>query len=88
MAQRTLSNPAPPFTPQQRSNLGAFWTPGLRDVARTAPYFHNGGQPTLEGAVRREVIYRNSVDGRPLVIDASEIDTLVAFLKGLDSTEP
>jgi cytochrome c peroxidase len=69
------------------SDLGAFRTPSLRDVAKTAPYFHDGGEPTLEGAVRREVIYRNSLAEKPLVIDALEVDALVAFLKGLDSVQ-
>lgn len=30
---------------------GAFKTPGLRNVALTGPYFHNGGQATLEQVV-------------------------------------
>jgi len=30
---------------------GAFKTPGLRNVALTAPYFHNGGEATLESVV-------------------------------------
>ena len=31
---------------------GAFKTPGLRNVELTAPYFHNGGQLTLEQVVK------------------------------------
>lgn len=31
---------------------GAFKTPGLRNVALTPPYFHNGGQATLHQVVR------------------------------------
>jgi cytochrome c peroxidase len=30
---------------------GAFKTPGLRNVALTAPYFHNGGSPTLQAVM-------------------------------------
>ncbi|MGZ4858636.1 MAG: hypothetical protein ACXV8M_03695, partial [Candidatus Angelobacter sp.] len=33
------------------SNYGTEKTPGLRNVALTAPYFHNGGQLTLEQVV-------------------------------------
>jgi cytochrome c peroxidase len=32
-------------------DLGAFKTPTLRDIARTAPYFHDGSVKTLEEAV-------------------------------------
>jgi cytochrome c peroxidase len=30
---------------------GAFRTPTLREVSRTAPYMHNGSLPTLEAVV-------------------------------------
>jgi cytochrome c peroxidase len=33
-------------------DMGAFKTPTLRDVARSAPYFHDGSVATLEEAVR------------------------------------
>jgi|GEM_PF-127186 len=33
------------------SDQGKFKTPGLRNVAQTAPYFHNGSQPDLFSAV-------------------------------------
>lgn len=32
-------------------DVGAFRTPSLLGVSRTAPYMHNGGLPTLEGVV-------------------------------------
>ncbi|HKE60763.1 MAG TPA: cytochrome c peroxidase [Pyrinomonadaceae bacterium] len=32
-------------------DTGAFKTPTLRDIARSAPYFHDGSAPTLEAAV-------------------------------------
>jgi cytochrome c peroxidase len=31
---------------------GAFKTPGLRNIGLTPPYFHNGGEATLEGVVQ------------------------------------
>src|SRR5207302_5520502 len=37
-----------------------FRTPPLRNVTKTAPYFHNGSEPSLTGAIRRhfEVLER------------------------------
>jgi cytochrome c peroxidase len=40
--------PALPFAPPA---LGYFKTPGLRNVELTGPFFHNGGQGTLEDVV-------------------------------------
>ena len=43
---------APPLQPDERVAVdGTFKTPGLRNVALTAPYFHNGGQATLAQVV-------------------------------------
>ena len=66
---------------------GAFKTPGLRNVALTAPYFHNGGKATLA-----EVIEFYSVGGEfanpersslmtPFTLDATELRGLVDFLE-------
>jgi cytochrome c peroxidase len=33
------------------SDLGKFRAPALREAAKTAPYFHDGSEPALEGAV-------------------------------------
>ena len=35
----------------KREDTGAFKTPTLRDIAKSAPYFHDGSAPTLEDAV-------------------------------------
>lgn len=62
---------------------GAFKTPGLRNVELTAPYFHNGGQATLEQVVD---FYNRGGDfgGLPVLnLTADEKQALVAFLKGL-----
>jgi cytochrome c peroxidase len=32
-------------------DTGAFKTPTLRDIAKSAPYFHDGSAPTLEDAI-------------------------------------
>jgi len=32
---------------RQDADIGAFQTPGLRNLLMTAPYFHDGSRPTL-----------------------------------------
>ena len=45
-------NPGTPVNPNERDAVdGSFKTPGLRNIALTAPYFHNGGTATLEQVV-------------------------------------
>ncbi len=56
-----------------------FKVPTLRNVSKTAPYFHNGSAKTLEDAVKTMGLYQL---GRELEID--EIKKLVLFLKTLD----
>ncbi|MGE8721473.1 cytochrome-c peroxidase [Leptospira terpstrae] len=55
-----------------------FKVPPLRNVALTAPYFHDGSVPTLKEAVRRMNHYQLN---RPM--NDSEIDIIVNFLKSL-----
>ena len=38
---------------KNEDDLYVFKVPSLRNVARTAPYFHDGGAPTLDNAVRQ-----------------------------------
>ena len=71
-------------------NFGEFRVPSLRNVARTAPYMHNGSLATLREVVRHysEIDEdRLHADGerilRPLNLSASEIDDVVAFLESL-----
>ena len=71
-------------------NWGEFKVPGLRAVAATAPYMHNGSLPTLRDVVLH---YSNldeerlHTDGekilRPLQLSDTEIDDLVSFLRSL-----
>jgi len=63
-------------------------TPGLRNVALTAPYMHDGSIPTLAGVVdfyRRGGIRNEGLDPaiRPLDLDDAEAAALVAFLEAL-----
>lgn len=67
---------------------GAFKTPTLRNVALTAPYMHDGSEPTLEAVV--ELYDRGGVrnawlskDVQPLGLSAQEKRDLVAFLHAL-----
>lgn len=55
-----------------------FKVPPLRNVALTAPYFHDGSVPTLKEAVRRMNHYQLN---RPM--NDSEIEMIVNFLKSL-----
>jgi len=61
-----------------------FRTPGLRDVAATAPYFHDGSAARLCDAVRPHA----TDGGKPAPpLEAAQRRDLVAFLRTL-STEP
>ncbi|MCK6448443.1 MAG: cytochrome-c peroxidase [Planctomycetes bacterium] len=75
---------------------GEFKTPSLRNVARTAPYMHEGQFTTLEQVVR----FYSTMEGalpvghhqetilQPLGLTDVEIADLVEFLRTLDGTDP
>nr|WP_322714331.1 cytochrome c peroxidase [Nostoc sp. ChiSLP03a]MDZ8215566.1 cytochrome c peroxidase [Nostoc sp. ChiSLP03a] len=83
-----LGENPPTLSPPLNSNEpvfanGAFKAPGLRNVELTAPYFHNGGQATLEQVID---FYNRGGDYGvlpPLNLSPQEKQDLVAFLKGL-----
>jgi cytochrome c peroxidase len=52
--------------------------PSLRNVATTPPYFHDGGTPTLEEAVRKMATAQLDQ-----TLTDHQVDSLVAFLKTL-----
>lgn len=65
----------------------SFKTPSLREVGRTAPYMHDGSLATLNAVVDHYVdrrVSRKLVMPR-IVLNASERQALVAFLRTLDS---
>jgi cytochrome c peroxidase len=77
----------------EHRNFGEFKVPGLRNVAETAPYMHDGSVATLRDTVRHYSELdpdRVHSDGgtllKPLKLADAEIDDLVAFLRTL--TEP
>ena len=68
----------------------AFKVPTLRDVARRAPYMHDGSVPTLEAAI--DLYDKGGIDRpsrsskiKPLGLTSQEKDDLVAFLQTLTS---
>jgi len=71
-----------------RSNMGTFITPSLRELTQTAPYMHNGMLATLEDVVE----FYNKGGGKdshkdplmkPLSLSDKDKTNLVAFLKSL-----
>jgi cytochrome c peroxidase len=73
---------------QNDADTGAFKTPTLRDIARSAPYMHDGSLATLEQVVD---LYAQgghanpwlSPKSRPLDLTAAERADLVTFLQAL-----
>ena len=77
---------------QQPKDIGAFKTPGLREIAHTAPYMHDGSEPTLETMIDfydKGGIPNPNLDGgmRPLRLTLEERKDLVEFLKALTSDD-
>ena len=75
-------------------NFGTFRVPTLRNLARTAPYMHNGSLATLRDVIRHYSEInpdRLHADGqralKPLHLSEAEIDDLVAFLESLTAPE-
>jgi cytochrome c peroxidase len=82
----------------QKTSIGAFKTPTLRDVAMTAPYMHDGSLNTLEDVVElydQGGVLKNGLKNNPyldpmlhpLHLSHGEKRDLVAFLKTLTGAE-
>lgn len=74
-------------------DLGAFRTPSLRNIALTAPYFHDGSARTLADVVRfyndgGKANLNREWDLAPLALTADEQRDLVAFLESLTGKLP
>lgn len=75
------------------ADRGAFVTPMLRDVARTAPYMHDGSLKTLKGVVD---FYAGGGNSNPYLdkqirkieLSARDRQDLVAFLQSLNGEYP
>lgn len=75
------------------SDKGAFKTPTLRDIAKTAPYMHDGSQRTLRDVVDFYVGGGNSnpqldKEIRELKLNQHDRADLVAFLEALTGEAP
>ena len=75
---------------KKEEDKGAFKTPTLRDVSRTAPYMHDGSQTTLEEVIEfydigGEKNPHLDINMKPLGLTPEEKKALVAFMKALDS---
>lgn len=84
-----LARPWPNITDKGRFDVTGkaadtyfFKVPMLRNIGKTAPYFHNGSAATLEQAVHDMAYYQLGVD-----LDKPKVDSIVAFLKTLDNTK-
>lgn len=69
---------------------GAFKTPTLREITRTAPYFHDGSAKTLEEVIQHYsdggVVKTNlSPNMKKIELCGSEKEDLAAFMKALTS---
>jgi cytochrome c peroxidase len=82
----------PPAISETPADVGAFLTPTLRSVSRSAPYMHTGSFATLWDVL---VFYRDGAgtDGfsgtidparRPLRLSDRDLEDLIEFLKSLD----
>ena len=92
-ARRTATSTR--FVALDHRNFGEFKVPSLRNVARTAPYMHNGSIATLRDVIRHYSQLdedRLHSDGerilKPLGLGEFEVDDLVAFLESLSDVEP
>jgi cytochrome c peroxidase len=71
-------------------DTGAFKTPTLLDISKSAPYFHDGSAKTLEEAVDfmleggRKNPYLDETNLKPVKLTAAERADLLAFLRSLD----
>ena len=80
------------MAPPQLGIKGAFKTPGLRNVELTGPYFHNGGQSTLDqvlqfyeriGDFADVNVKELDVNFARVELDAASKDAIVRFLLAL-----
>jgi cytochrome c peroxidase len=60
-----------------------FRVPGLRNVAETGPYYHDGGIGTLEDAIRRMAVHQLGIR-----LAAADEQALLAFLRALTGMPP
>ena len=75
---------------KDEKDTGAFKTPTLLDISKSAPYFHNGSVATLEESVDGMVNggkknkFLDTKNLKPVKLSAAEKSDLLAFLRSLD----
>jgi cytochrome c peroxidase len=69
------------FHPLARPQPAILRVPSLRNVATTAPYFHDGSAPTLQVAVRKMGLAQLNT-----TLTDEQVDTIVAYLGTLTGT--
>jgi cytochrome c peroxidase len=75
---------------KEEKDTGAFKTPTLLDIAKSAPYFHNGEVATLEEAVDLMVNggkknkFLDTTNLKPVKLTKGEKADLLAFLRALN----
>ncbi len=75
---------------EQHETLASFKTPGLRNISRTAPYFHDGQYRTLAEVIQHYAAPLKPVIGNrdlllPITLNKQEIRQLEAFLITLNN---
>jgi cytochrome c peroxidase len=79
---------------KKEEDTGAFKTPTLLDISKSAPYFHDGSAKTLEEAVDQMVNggkknkYLDTTNLKPVTLTAAEKADLLAFLRSLNVETP
>jgi len=68
---------------KQETDRMMFKVPTLRNIAKTAPYFHDGSVPTLDAAVRRMGRYQLG-----LTLSEQEVTAIVSWLGALTGDLP
>jgi cytochrome c peroxidase len=67
----------------KNSDKNVFKVPTLRNISKTAPYFHNAKSKTLKEAIGAMGIYNLGIE-----FDKKEIEYIEKFLKTLDGKLP
>lgn len=78
---KLLDDPGRMVATAQPADQNVWRVPSLRNVALTAPYFHNGRVPTLEEAVR---VCAEGGNNREL--NAAQVQSITAFLVSLNGS--
>jgi cytochrome c peroxidase len=68
---------------KQEVDKFAFKVPSLRNVEKTAPYFHDGSVKTLDEAVKLMGVHQLGKE-----LKAEEVTAIVTFLKALTADAP